>query len=106
MSNGQAVELVSREIEPHEIHQSRVALTGAAQTVALGAAYRNIRLWLDAGSSNASIRINPDGTTTAADANDPTIADTDTYNRSLQRGISILYFFSAGSTGTLNVEAW
>lgn len=106
MSHGESVEQLDLQVNPFDRHQSRVALTGAAQAIALGGTYRNLRLWLDTGASSCSVRINPAGTTTAADANDPRITDGDAYRRSFQRGITTAFIFSNGSTGSINVEAW
>jgi hypothetical protein len=103
---GMIVENTTELINPNALYQGRVALTGAgATTVDLGATYRNIELWLDRPSTEIHVRINPDGTTTAADTDDPMLTDEDHLLDQFQTGISVLYVYDTG-VGTLNVRAW
>jgi hypothetical protein len=103
---GMIVENTTELINPNRIYQGRTDLTGTAQTIDLGAEYRNIELRLDAGASDIHYRLNPEGTTTDADTDDPMVTDADTVLDFLQVGISTVYIYSTGSTGAVNVRAW
>ena len=95
-----AIEADGLDVSAH--HVSRTALTGADDTIALGAAYRNIRYWLDAGASPCYVAY--DG---AANSTDPLIDDGFVYQHKFDSdGISNLYIESTGSTGSINMEAW
>ena len=92
----------SYEMDASSYYHSRTALTGADQTIALGAAYRNIHVWLDSGSSPCYIAVDA-----AANSDDPRIEDADVYARHFDAtGASNVYIESTGSTGYINVEAW
>jgi len=85
-------------------YKSRTALTGAAQTIALGAAYDNILVWLDSGAAPCNIALAPG---VAAAATDPRIEDNMVYKRHLDSdGASNIYLLSAAASGSVNVEAW
>ena len=72
-------------------------------TIALGATYRNLRAWLDEGSSDCHYAF--DG---AADGDDPKLEPGDVLSRSFDgEGIVNLYVNTTpGEVGAINVEAW
>ena len=83
-------------------YHARTALTGADQTIALGATYRNVRVWLDSGSSTCYIAL-----TGAANNDDPLLEDNMILTYPLDEdGASSVYIESTGSAGYINVEAW
>lgn len=101
-AHGTQVAVESSEMVVSSYYHQRTALTSADQTIALGATYRNIRVWLDSGASNCHIAL--DG---GANTDDPLISDADAYNRHLDSdGVANIYIESLGSTGYINVEAW
>jgi len=83
-------------------YHTRTALTGADQTIALGAAYHNIKVWLDSGASPCYIAVDA-----AANSDDPRIDDSVAYSRHFDAdGVANIYIESTGAVGYINVEAW
>jgi hypothetical protein len=104
---GEPIELLPLRARPGNIHQSRVTLAGGAQTIELGARYRAVELWLDAASPDVHYRINPDGTETAADTDDPKLEGGDVAEDTFDvgTGVSYVYVYAVGAT-TINVKAY
>ena len=93
---------LDRPMDASAYYHTRTALTGADQTIALGAAYHNIKVWLDSGASPCYIAVDA-----AANSDDPRIDDSVAYSRHFDAdGVANIYIESTGAVGYINVEAW
>jgi hypothetical protein len=86
----------------------RLSITTTSQTIDLGSARRQVRVWLEKGASDVHLSLHPASpfTITATDAF-PRIDDGIGYARAVAfPGTRYLHFIGAGATGKLNYEAW
>ena len=93
-------------MNPAKRYRARVAISGSAQTQALGADYYNFAVWPDVGASACYVAVNAKGTTTAAANTDPLIDNAMGREYHLSTPVNIVYWLGVGNTGYINIEAW